>query len=251
MKNKSSDRKPRLNKKQRAWVNSFVSSHPNARVRNIYDSLDGDRVVEIEWWENTNPVILDEHTHIRGRISYQIRVKLRKFGDVRKTAEFSYRITPPEKQTVSYRLTGQLCLELPQFYRVMEPTNPVIVKPKQKAKTAKKVKKFVQQTLPLSGITAQLNAINLQEGGVALSEQELLLETISHLDLNTVQEVKLPAAIIKILKEKKASLKESETAISLYQVAGPTCVLEYLQQLDSWRKYLDTQPVESHTIKNK
>jgi hypothetical protein len=244
MKNKSSYRKPRLNKKQRAWVNSFLASHPNARVRNIYE-LDGDRVVEIEWWENTNRIILDPKTYIQGIISYKMRVKLRKFGDARKTAEFSYRITPPEKRSALWHLTGQLSLELPQCYAVTEPNNPVIVKPKRRNTKTKKVKKLIQHTLPLSGISAQLHTMNIEDGGVPLSEQELLLESVSHLNLDTGKETKLPAAIVKILSKKKASLKEWETAIALYEVTGSSGVIEYLQQLDYWRKYLGTRSVEN------
>ncbi len=240
MKNKSPYRKPRLNKKQRAWVNLFRSSRPNSRVRDIYDSLDGDRVVEIEWWENTIPILLDSQTRIQGSIHYNMRVKLRKFGDARKTAEFSYRITPPEKQTVTYRLKGQLSLELPQCYEVPEPTNPVIVKPKRRNTKGKKIKRFEQHTLPLSGISVQLNDINISDGGVPLSEQELLQENVPHLNLDTGKETKLPGAIVKILSRKKASLKEWETAIALYEVTGLSGVIEYLEQLKYWQNYLGT-----------
>lgn len=168
MKNKSSSRKPRLNKKQKAWVNSFLASHPNARVRTIYE-LDGvgearrrHRVVQIEWWENTNPVILDPKSYIQGIISYNMWVKLRKPGDPRKTAEFSYRITPPEKRSASWHLTGQLSLELPQCYEVAEPNNPVIIKPKRRNTKTKKAKEFLQYTLHLSETSVQIHTTNIE-----------------------------------------------------------------------------------------
>ncbi|MBD2337355.1 hypothetical protein H6G64_10170 [Calothrix sp. FACHB-156] len=249
MKNKSSSRKPRLNKKQRAWVNSFLSSHPNARVRTIYE-LDGDRVVQIEWWENTNPVILDPKTYIQGIISYNMWVKLRKSGDPRKTAEFSYRITPPEKRSASWCLTGQLSLELPQCYEVAEPNNPVIIKPKRRNAQTKKLKRFLQYTLPLSETSSQLHTTNLGDDGVTLSGQEILLENTPHLNLDTGKNTKLPEAIVKILSEKQADLKEWETAITLYEVAGSSGVMEYLQQLDSWRKYLGNKSVDNHIEKD-
>ncbi|BAU04529.1 hypothetical protein IQ278_00935 [Tolypothrix sp. LEGE 11397] len=249
MKNKSSSRKPRLNEKQRAWVNSFLSSHPNARVRTIYE-LDGDRVVQIEWWENTNPVILDPKTYIQGIISYNMWVKLRKSGDPRKTSEFSYRITPPEKRSALWHLTGQLSLELPQCYEVAEPNNPVIIKPKRRNTKTKKVKKFLQYTLSLSEISVQLYTTNIKDDGVTLYGQEILLENTTQLNLDTGKDTKLPEAIVKILSEKQASLKEWETAITLYEVAGSSGVIEYLQQLDSWRKYLGNQPVDNHIDKD-
>ena len=231
-----------LNKKQRKWLDNFLEGKPYARLTNVYDSLDGDRVVEIEWWEHTISVVLDSHTLIRGSISYKVRIKLRKFGDPRKTANFSYKITPPQKQAVPYRLKEQLSLELPQSYLIPTPQNPVVVKSKE-VKQKRKVARVTQQTLPLSGVTAQLNEINLKDGGVPLSEQELLLETTPHIDLDTGKEIKLPSAIIKILNDKKANLREWESAISLYQVAEPSAVLQYLNELEEERKYHGTQQV--------
>lgn len=228
-----------LNKKQRKWLDNFLKDKPGARLTNVYKYEDGDRVVEVEWQEYTIPVVLDSYTLIQGKISYQVKVKLRKFGDPRKTAEFSYKITQPQKQYVSYRLKEQLSIELPQSYLVPTPQNPVVVKPKAKIK--KKVYESKQLTLPLSRITSQLNDINLKTGGVILSEQELLLETTPHIDLDTGKQIKLPTAIITILKEKKATLKEWESAISLYQVAGSSAVLSYLQELDGWRQVHKTQ----------
>ncbi|MBR8839142.1 MAG: hypothetical protein DSM106950_35370 [Stigonema ocellatum SAG 48.90 = DSM 106950] len=236
MKNKSSYYKPRLNKKQRAWVKKFIGSHPNSRLTNIIEGLSGDRIVIIEWWESTSTVILDSHTLMEGSISYKIEVKLRKFGVPRHTAKFEYKINQPENKTVSYKLWGQLSLYIPQLYVTHTPTNPVVVKPKRRVKT-KKQKKFVQHTLPLEGITAELHHINIRYGGIPKSEQELLSETTPHLDLDSNKEVKLPSAIVQILQEKKASFDEWESAISLYQVGGLSCVLHYLEGLDSIRKF--------------
>ncbi|MEI2578017.1 hypothetical protein [Scytonema sp. PRP1] len=244
MKNKSSYRKPRLNKKQRAWVNKFIASRPNSRLSNIIEGLSGDRIVIVEWWERTNAVILDSHTLIEGSLSYKIEVKLRRCGVPRHTAKFEYKINQPEKKTVSYKLWGQLSLYIPQCYAVHTPTNPVVVKPKRKVKT-KKQKKFVQHTLPLQGITAELNQINIRYGELPKSEQELLSETTPHLNLDTNKEVKLPSAIVQILQEKKASLDEWESAISLYQVGGPSCVLHYLEGKDSIRKFNGIKSVEN------
>ncbi|RAM48086.1 MAG: hypothetical protein C6Y22_29690 [Hapalosiphonaceae cyanobacterium JJU2] len=225
-----------LNKKQRQWLDNFLKNKPNARLTNVYDSLDGDRVLEIEWWEQTKPVVLDGHTLIKGRISYKLEVKLCKLGNPRRTANFSYNIIPAQKQIVPYRLHQQLSLELPQSYLIPTPQNPVVVKYK-KVKQRRKIGRIIQQTLPLWGVTAQLNEINIKSGGVPLSEQELLLESTSYLDLDTGKEINLPNAIIKILNEKGANLREWESAISLYQVAGPSAVLQYLKELDNWRNY--------------
>ncbi|KYC34681.1 hypothetical protein WA1_50690 [Scytonema hofmannii PCC 7110] len=224
MKNQSSYRKPKLNKKQRAWVNKFIASRPNSRLTNIIEGLSGDRIVIIEWWSRTNAVILDSHTLIEGSLSYRIEVKLRRCGVPRHTAVFEYKIKQPEKKSVPYHLWGQLSLYIPQCYAVRTPTNPIVVKLKREIKT-KKLKKFVQHTLPLEGISAELHQINIRHGGIPKSKQELLAETTSYLDVNTNKEVVLPSAIVQILQEKQASLDEWESAISLYQVGSPSCVL--------------------------
>jgi 5-methylcytosine-specific restriction endonuclease McrBC GTP-binding regulatory subunit McrB len=103
----------------------------------------------------------------------------------------------------------------------------------------------VQLKLPLFGVAYQLHQINLSQGNRVTSEQELLLETIAHRDLESGKEVKLPAAIVKILQAKKATLKEWESAIDLYQVAGASGVLAYLEGLDSLRTFFGTKVVKS------
>ncbi|MBW4632990.1 MAG: hypothetical protein KME30_14150 [Iphinoe sp. HA4291-MV1] len=57
-----------LNKKQRKWLDNFLKDKPHARLTNVYDLLDGDRVIEIEWWEHTIPLILDRHTLIENKL---------------------------------------------------------------------------------------------------------------------------------------------------------------------------------------
>ncbi|PMB01126.1 hypothetical protein CI594_09920, partial [Fischerella thermalis CCMEE 5196] len=86
--------------------------------------------------------------------------------------------------------------------------------------------------------------------GVTLYGQEILLENTPHLNLVPGKDTKLPEAIVKILSEKQASLKEWETAITLYEVTGSSGVIEYLQQLDSWRKYLGNKRVDNHIDKD-
>jgi len=114
----------------------------------------------------------------------------------------------------------------------------------------KKVKKFIQYTLPLSEVSVQLHTTNIKDDGVTLYGQEILLENTPYLNLGTDKDTKLPEAIVKILSEKQADSKEWETAITLYEVAGSSGVIEYLQQLDSWRKYLGNKPVENHIEKD-
>ncbi|MDZ4878104.1 MAG: hypothetical protein CLLPBCKN_007539 [Chroococcidiopsis cubana SAG 39.79] len=245
---KKSYRKPRLNKKQKDWVNKFIACRPHARITDIYEGLSGDRVVTIEWSEESPLSILSANSYVRGQIFHQVRVKLRKFGDPRSSADYSYRIIAPQKHTTTYQIQGQLSLEIPQIYSVQTPINPVIVN-KHRKNSSKNTVKTSQCSLPLSGITAQLHRINLSKTGEVLSERELLSETVLYHDSATGSSIHLPAAVVAILQDKQASPKEWSDAIALYQVGGPTCVMQYLEGLDALRHRFVTQPTtERNTI---
>jgi hypothetical protein len=247
-KNKSY-RKPRLNKKQKDWVNKFIACRPHAKVTNIYEGLSGDRVVTIEWSEDSPLSILSANSYVRGQIFHQVRVKLRKFGDPRSSADYSYRIIAPQKHTTTYQLQGQLSLEIPQIYNVQTPNNPVLLPKKHCQERNKNPSKTIQHSLPLSGITAQLHRINLSKTGEVLSERELLSETVIYHDSATGLSIHLPAAVVAILQDKQASPKEWSDAIALYQVGGPTCVMQYLEGLDALRERFVTLPItERNTI---
>ncbi|MGL5924296.1 hypothetical protein [Chroococcidiopsis sp.] len=246
---KKSYRKPRLNKKQKEWVNKFIACRSYARITDIYEGLSGDRIVTIEWSGDTPLSILSADSYVRGQIFHQVRVKLRKFGDPRSSADYSYRIIAPEKHTTTYKLQGQLSLEIPQIYSIQTPNNPVIVRKNRCQNQNKNPAKTSQHSLPLSGITAQLHRINLSKTGEVLSERELLSETVVYHDSETGLSINLPAAVVAILQDKQASAKEWSDAIALYQVGGPTCVMQYLEGLDALRDRFVTQAItERNTL---
>lgn len=239
--------KPRLNKKQRAWLENFKQQHPGTRITNLYEGLSGDRVLTLEWTTSLPSIQLP---HISdsgsGWIFHTLIVKLRVFGDLRHQAEHQYRIVYPHCQldcNIKFSSNGQLSLPFGQLLNIPVPKTPVKFKPKKRRATYPKQHRPSQLKLPLFGVAYQLHQINLSQGCQVTSEQELLLETVAHLDLETGKEIKLPAAIAKILNDKKASLKEWENAIALYQVAGPSGLTAYLQGLDSLRSYFGTNSV--------
>ena len=241
--------KPRLNKQQRTWLENFKQQHPGTRITNLYEGLSGDRIVTLEWTESLPKVQLPNISNSGyGWIFHVLTVKLRKFGDLRHQAEYQYHVVYPhceiDDNTKQFS-SGQLSLTLPQLLNIKIPKVPVKFKPKKRRCTSSKRHRPVQLKLPLFGVAHQLHQINLSQGEQITSEQELLLETIAHRDLETGKEIKLPAAIVKILQNKKASLKEWESAIDLYQVAGPSGVLAYLEGLDSLRIFFGTKVVKS------
>ena len=241
--------KPRLNKKQRAWLENFKQQHPVTRITNLYEGLSGDRIVTLEWAESLPKIQLPNITNSGyGWISHTLKAKLRVFGDLRHQAEYQYQVVYPHCEiddNTKQSSSGQLSLPLPQLLNIQIPKVPVKFKPKKRRCSSSKRHRPVQLKLPLFGVAYQLHQINLTQGERITSEQELLLETIAHRDLETGKEIKLPAAIVKILQAKKATLKEWESAIDLYQVAGPSGVLAYLEGLDSLRSFFGTKVVKS------
>ncbi|RUS92897.1 hypothetical protein DSM106972_097920 [Dulcicalothrix desertica PCC 7102] len=241
-KSKSKKRtKPKLNKKQRTWVEKFQEQHPGAKVKDIWQGLSGDRIVTIEWTEDLPVVQLPNSTDRgSGWIFHTLRVKLRVFGDPRCKPDYKYHIIYPHcTLDVNVKLApcGQLSLEISQLLNIEIPQEPVKIKSKRRLSTPTKRQKPTQLKLPLFNVAAQLHQINTSKGFEVTSEQELLLETVVHHDLDTGNQIQLPAAVVSILKNKKASLQEWENAISLYQVAGSTALMTYLEGLDSIRQH--------------
>ena len=234
--------KPRLNKRQRNWLNNFIALHPGAFVTSMYGDLT-DRTVTINWTEKLPYLAVPDCSNMGyGYIRHTIRVILRVMGDPRREPQHKYEIVYPYCNLDDNRerqAEGQLNLTIPQNTIIPTPANPVKVKSKRQQKTpdARKSKPvWNQYKLPLFGVAAQLHQIQFTETSTVISEQELLLEAAVYRDVGTGKETNLPTAIIKILKEKKATLDEWETAIALYQVTESQGVIKYLEGLESLRK---------------
>ncbi len=240
--------RPRLNKKQRAWIQQFKEQHPGTRITNLYEGLSGDRILTLEWTEKLPQIQLPGIADTGyGWIFHTLTVKLRLFGDLRHQAQHQHPIIYPHCQldcNVKFSSNGQISLPLGQLLNIPDPKTPVKFKPRKRSSKYPKRHRALQLKLPLFGVAYQLHQINLSQGDQVTSEQELLLETVTHLDLETGKEIKLPSAIITILQAKKASLKEWESAIALYQVAGSSGLMAYLEGLDSLRTFFGTESVK-------
>jgi hypothetical protein len=232
--------KPQLNNKQRAWVNKFISHRPGAIVRVLGAGLAEDRLVSVEWVEFLPPIVLAGCTHhgFSWR-SLSLTVKLRKFGDARAVSDFQERIVSPhcpisEPESLAM---GQMLLPLPEFAAIAPAANPVATKKERSMKAKEAIAVKLQLELPLSGIAAQLHRIQVRQGKPTISTQELLSTTVEHRDLETGKDIHLPEAIVLLLQEKHATLDEWESAIALYQVAGATGALTYVEGLEDLRSH--------------
>ena len=155
--------RPRLNPRQRKWLNNFLKQHPEYKLREVWPGLGGDRHLRLDGLERLPLAVLTEFEQaLPGYRWHTLEIQIRKYGDARKTATHTYtavytrcdlneRLTP-------IKLEGQLSLPIPaSVLAVDEPFNPVVVtwKPKQKIKP----KHGVQLSLPILGLEAELFAL--------------------------------------------------------------------------------------------
>lgn len=226
--------KPRLSKQQKIWIQQFKSKYSNVELKNVYEGLSGDRIVVIEWWER-RPKVITEETVVETQILHHLRVKLKKSGSPRETADYSFKILSIKNEEIVEIPEGQISLSLPQIFAVHEPQNPVVIKTRCNLKPKRRQpRRSTQYNLPLSGVATKLHEINLSDTGEVLSQEELMNETVLHND-STGKEIRLPITLVKILSDKKASPREWESAISLYQVGKSSCLIQYLEGLDYLR----------------
>jgi hypothetical protein len=229
--------KAKLNKKQRSWRNKFISEHHYASVRAIRADLSGSRILTIDWQESIDiPKLQGCTDQGRGWIQHQLTVKLRVFGDARYTADHKAKVVYPHCH-LNYRgivLDGQLSLPISQLTEFPLPQNPVVVK--HKKRQPRKPKPIsIQHRLPLDGIEARLLSIHLNKGHQLQSSQTLMAEKVSYWSLEQRRQINLPQAIIDLLTDAKSSHEEWENALLLYQVAGPSAVLAFIEGLPIFR----------------
>jgi hypothetical protein len=126
-----------LNKLQKKWVQNFINncSDKNIRLSFIVDGLDGDKSLTLSWIEYLPPLNILECVDMgRSSISHQLRVKLRKFGDLRYIISYETTIYYPSCQIddefmlLPVKAIGQVCLPLPQMIHCPKIQYPIKVK---------------------------------------------------------------------------------------------------------------------------
>ncbi len=125
--------RPRLNSKQRRWLSKFLSEYPWYEVREIRPGLDSDRIVVLEGTEQLPlPAVPEFASALPAYRLHSLEIKLRKYGDARKSAEYSCTTVYPhsalDSKTTTPELLGQLSLPIPAaVLEIPEPVNPVVV----------------------------------------------------------------------------------------------------------------------------
>lgn len=232
----------RLNPRQRCWLNKFLLQYPWYKLREIRSGLDSDRIIVLEGIERLPlPIVPEFAGALPGYRLHTLEVKIRKYGDPRKTADHNYTTVYPhsdlDNKTIKLEQKGQLSLPLPgAVLEVPEPVNPVVVtwKPKQKAKS----KQDIQLSLPVTGIEAEVFRLRQEKRPYLppVSSQELLAEKVFSWSQRDSKEVELPQVLIDLLLAQGADDEEWQSAIDLFSVLGLPGAILYVDGIPYLRK---------------
>lgn len=175
---------PRLNKRQRTWLNNFLAKYPYYELQRMYAGLDGDRILFLEGTETLPLPLIQEYERVSpGYRLHTLQAKLRKYGDLRKTSLHEVITVYPHcnigDRIASSEKEGQLSLSLSTVLEIPEPVNPAVFTWKPKGKI--KLKLGTQLSLPVTGLEAKLFALRQQARPhlPPISAQELAQEKVT------------------------------------------------------------------------
>lgn len=241
--------KPRLNKRQRAWVENFLSKYPYYKLQRMYAGLDGDRILTLEGTETLAlPLIPEFEGASPGYLLHTLQVKIRKYGDARISATHDVEIIYPHcsigAKITNIEREGQLSLSISTVLDIAPLVNPVVVTEKPKGKTKPKLGK--QLSLPVTGLEAKLFALRQQARPhlPPISAQELAQEKVSTWSARDKREVELPQVIVDLLLAQSATDEEWQSAMDLFPYIGMSSTISFIEGLPAFRKHLN-KPVST------
>lgn len=238
--------KPRLNKRQKAWLSNFLASYPYYKLCKILEGLSQDRILILEGIERLPlPLIPEFKGASPGYRLHELQVKIRVYGDPRKTSLHEVTTVYPHcnigDKITNIERDGQLSLSLSTVLEIPEPVNPVIVTWKPKGKTKPKLGE--QLSLPVTGLEAKLFALRQQARPhlPPISAQELVQEKVATWSARDKQEVELPQMLVDLLLAHKATEDEWQSAIDLFPYIGLSSTIKFVAGLPAWRQHLNKQ----------
>lgn len=237
---------PRLNTRQKTWLKNFLAKYPYYEVQRTIEGLDGDRILVLEGTERLSLPLIPEFSGASpGYRLHTLQAKIRKYGDLRKTALHNVETVYPHcnigAKIACNQTEGQLSLSLATALEIPPPINPAVVtwKPKGKAKA----KHGEQLSLPVTGLEAKLYALRQQARPhlPPISVQELAQEKVATWSMRDRKEVELPQVLVDLLLAQNASEEEWQSAIDLFPYIGLSGVLSFVEGLPAWRQHLNKQ----------
>lgn len=237
---------PRLNKRQKVWLQSFLSQYPYYKLRRINEGLSGDKILLLEGIEDLLLPLIPEFDGARsGYRFHTLQAKIRVYGDARLTATHEVKTIYPhcdigDKLNSSIK-EGQLSLSLSTVLDIPPPVNPVIVNWKPKGKARAKL--GVQLSLPVTGLEAKLFALRQQARPhlPPISSQELLAEKVASWNAQEKREVELPQVILDLLLAQSATDEEWQSAMDLFGVIGLGATINYIEALPMFRQHFNRE----------
>lgn len=233
----------KLNTKQRNWLARFLQQYPYYRLTNIVDDLGGDRILTLEGWQQLPlPPVAEMEGAAPGYRCHELKVKLRKFGDPRSSAEYKYNTVYPHcdlgKKPLAIQQYGQLSLSISAALELPVAVNPVTVHWKPKRKVEPKVGQ--QLSLPVVGLEAKLFRLRQEKQPhlPPVSSQELLKQKVETWSLRDRRSIEVPRVLLDLLRSQNASEEESQNALNLLEVTGLGGAVLYVEGLTSLRKWL-------------
>lgn len=215
-----------LNKKQREWLENFLSTRPHHHYR-VFTILAGTRSIEIEWTEDANKILLPDDKYIATKIKHKIKVVLRFSGHPIKSGEYTFDILPPQRYT-NYDFTGQLALDIPQHYEIKFPENPVIVKHRiRRPKNRNKICLIKAKSLETNQQKLTFPSRKLQAHGI--DEKELS-------NTSKVGDIELPTVIINMLNDKGATESDFILTSIAFKDSGIEAALNYIDTIEQLRQ---------------
>lgn len=237
---------PRLNKRQRTWLNNFLAKYPYYELQRMYAGLDGDRILFLEGSETLPlPLIPEFVGAIPGYRLHTLQAKIRKYGDPRQTSLHEVTTVYPHcnigDKITNIEREGQLSLSIPTALEIPEPINPVIVVQKPKGKA--RAKSGVQLSLPVTGLEAKLFALRQQARPhlPPISAQELAQEKVSTWSMRDRKEVELPQIVVDLLLAQNATEDEWQSAIDLFPYIGLSSTIGFVEAIPAFRQHLNKQ----------
>ncbi|MEH2458308.1 hypothetical protein [Nostoc sp.] len=245
--------KRRPNKKQRRWVEEFCRCRQNSKITSIKDASCGYFYYTISWNEDL-PVYAppnedDEELDLgMGWVVRQLYVELTPAGIDRLRKDSTAGVVYPHC-LLDWRHSMETAQTVLPIVEMLDLPFERSKRPASKRRKKSKIATSFQHELPVDPLGQEILQIRMRHGDQEVrSRQDLLSQKVAHYSLEMSTVIQVNQALVDLLKEIDATSEEWESAEMLLGVIGEAGVLEYIRQIESWRKFHGTRRAKSVPI---